>query len=97
VVWVIRASINYIEGIELLGTRDGVNRAFTTPDAFRDDDLATIRVFHNGRRLVKSPDADPRNGDFLTSESVPGGGYDTITINFAPVSTSELRADYVLG
>lgn len=97
-VWVIRAQILYTEGVELLGTKDGVNKVFTAPDTFRDDDRATVRVFHNGRRLIKSPDDNPQNGDFVVSESVPGGGYDTVTLlTFAPVPTSELRADYVLG
>jgi hypothetical protein len=97
-VLVIRAQIRYTEGVALLGTKNGVNRAFTSPETFRDDDLTTVRVFHNGRRLIKAPDDSPRNGDFYVSESVPGGGYDTVNLlTFAPVASSELRADYVPG
>ena len=97
-VWVIRAQILYVEGVELLGVKNGVNKVFTAPDTFRDDDQTTVRVFHNGRRLIMSPDDNPQNGDFVVSESIPGDGYDTVTLlTFAPVSTSELRVDYVLG
>jgi hypothetical protein len=96
-IW--RAALRYMSGVDLLGTKNGVNRVFTTPDTFMQDDRARIKVYHNGRRLVEATTvAMPNDGEFFASESIPGNGYDTVTIlAFAPVATSELRADYALG
>lgn len=91
-----RAPLRWNQGVPLLGTKDGINRVFTTPGPFRQDDYASIRVYHNGRRLDESPDTNPLNGEYVVSESVPGAGYDTVTIfSFSPVATSDLLADYV--
>lgn len=81
--------------IPLIGIKDGNNRVFTTPEKFRNIGGRTIQVYHNGRRLVLGG-AIPASGDFYASESVPGTGYDTITLTtFSPVSRSTLYADYL--
>lgn len=80
--------------IELVGTKDGTNRVFTTPDKFLHGTYygaePQIRLMHNGRRLIEQD-------DFTVSESGGvGTGFDTITmVSFAPVSRSRLIADYV--
>lgn len=76
-------------GIRLLGTQNGSNRTFMTPEHF---DPASIEVFHNGRRL----DDSSASNEYTISESGgPGSGYDTVYINwFAPVARSVLIANY---
>lgn len=82
------------QNIHLLGTLDGINRVFTTPDKFIQGALYgnsfSIMVFHNGQELVP-------NTDFTVSESGGAGtGYDTITfISFTPSTNSVLIATYV--
>lgn len=82
------------QNIPLIGTLDGVNRIFTTPDKFIqgtfDGNIFSIMVFHNGQELVP-------NIDFTISESGGiGTGNDTITfISFIPTSNSILVAAYV--
>lgn len=79
----------------LIGVKDGINRTFTTPDKFRNIGGRTIQVYHNGRRLVLGG-VSPISGDFYVSESVPGTGYDTVTLTtFSPVNRSLLYADYL--
>lgn len=80
-------------GVSLLGTKDGSNRIFTTPEVFINDsiggDLLTISVFHDGKRLVE-------NEEYMLVESGgSGSGYDTVVITaFAPIEDSTLIANY---
>lgn len=57
----------------------------------------TIEVFHNGRRLVQAPGADPRFGDYYVAESGgTGTGYDTVTfVSFSPTQRSVLTCNYL--
>ena len=83
-------------GSTLLGTLDGINRTFLTPEKFAQD---SISVYHNGRRLNRTATLSPLNGDFYVSESGgPGSGFDTVVlISFTPVATSILKSDYLLA
>lgn len=84
----------FIQGVELIGVKNGTNRVFTTPDDFINGSFGgndfRVLLRHNGRVLV--PDLD-----FVVSESGGvGTGFDTITLlTFAPNKKSELYADYV--
>lgn len=74
-------------GVVLVGTINGSNLVFTTPDEFVH---ATLRVFYNGVR-VHEPE------DYAASESGgPGTGFDTVTFvaGFAPKTGDRLLADY---
>lgn len=83
-------------GIYLIGTLDGTNRIFRTPDKFVHANGLSIDVFHNGRRLVETPTADARSGEFFCTESGGAGtGFDTINLlTFIPVVRSVLVSDY---
>jgi hypothetical protein len=76
------------ENILLTGTYDGVNKDFYLPEyAIYDPPRKTVRVYHNGRRLLPT--------EYEVLESVPGSGYNLIRIKmFTPNSTSKLYADY---
>lgn len=93
----VDADVPYLfrQGVELLGSKNGTNRTFTTPESFINGTFENnefhIIVYHNGRTLI--------NGcDYVVSESGgPGSGFDTLTfITFVPNSRSELYADYVI-
>lgn len=79
---------------ELIGTQDGTNRTFTTPDKFVDGALGAnefhIRVIFNGRTLIKED-------EFIIIESGGAGtGFDTIVfVNQIPQTKHEIRVDYV--
>ena len=81
--------------IELVGTKDNVNRIFTTPDVFVNGTFFGhefhILLRHNGRVLVDGK-------DYILSESGGAGtGYDTIIFTaFSPRPRSQLFADYVI-
>ena len=83
-------------GIALIGSLNGTNRVFTTPDKFVHLNGLSIDVFHNSRRLLEASGADVRQGDFYCSESGGvGTGFDTINLlSFAPSSRSALVSDY---
>lgn len=78
-------------GIELIGTKDGVNQTFTTPDIFVE---GTLRVFYNGVRLHKGV-----THDYTTSESGGiGTGFDTMVFTVsAPLSDDHVTSDYVIA
>ena len=78
--------VGRVWNVELLGLKDGINRAFTTPADFLPN---TQSIWHNGRKLHPAL-------DYLISESGgPGTGYDTVTmVSLIPVSHSLLTADY---
>lgn len=78
---------------DLLGTKNGVNMVFTTPDDFIQDGEIVIRVYMNGVRLRLGS-----ANDYEVSESGGvGTGYDTITFTgVAPTVGDELTADYMV-
>lgn len=83
-------------GVFLIGTLNGVNRVFKTPDKFLHANGVSLDLFHNGRRLVEAPTPDVRFGDFFCSESGGAGtGFDTVNLlTFVPVAKSVLVTDY---
>ena len=81
------------QNIDLIGIKDGVNRIFMTPDFFInglfDSNEFSVEIRHNGQTLVEDI-------NYILSESGGvGTGYDTITLNFAPIDGDTLVADYV--
>lgn len=81
-------------GVELIGSLDGVNRTFATPEKFLhgtyNGGIPRIRIYHNGRRLQEGV-------EFEAFESVPGAGYNRVRVLlFAPSQYSGLVADYVV-
>ncbi|HET6495520.1 MAG TPA: hypothetical protein VFH61_09180 [Thermoleophilia bacterium] len=75
--------------IDLVGTKNGVNAVFTTPEDFTID---TEQVYYNGIRLKRGVGCD-----YLTSESGGlGTGYDTITLAYAPLGGENLFTDYLI-
>ena len=83
------------QGVSLIGTQDGSNRIFTTPDKFINGTLGNnefrIKITHNGRDLVE-------NQDYTLLESGGAGtGFDTIVfVSFMPAVKSLLEACYVI-
>lgn len=84
-------------GIDLLGTKNGSNPTFTTPEKFVNTANVKIVVTWNGRRQYQGT-------DFVVSESGGAGtGYDTITftawqgLGFLPRVTDQLTADYYVA
>lgn len=83
------------QGKQLIGTQDGSNRIFTTPESFIQGNYGNnefkILIKHNGRDLVETI-------DYIVSESGGvGSGYNTIIFtSFAPHEDSVIRADYVV-
>lgn len=83
------------QGVSLIGTQDGSNRIFTTPDNFINGTLGNnefrIKITHNGRDLVE-------NQDYTLLESGGAGtGFNTIIfVSFMPAVKSLLEACYVI-
>lgn len=84
------------EEISLIGTRNGINRTFFTPDKFLNGNFTTgdkfhIHIKHNGKDLYE-------NIDYTIGESSgPGSGYDTINlISLTPTAHSLLFATYAI-
>jgi hypothetical protein len=82
------------QGIGLIGTKNGVNKVFTTPDLFLNGNIENntfrITIRHNG--VIQE-----QGIDFVVSEGAgPGTGFNTITfITFSPTTDSTLLANYV--
>ena len=77
-------------GVALVGSTNGSNAVFTTPEKFVHSATDTIRVFYNGLRMKQG-------SDYAVSESSgPGTGYDTVTIlrTKKPQPGDLLTADY---
>jgi hypothetical protein len=81
------STVDVRENRALVGDCDGVNRVFLLPEvAIQDPPQRQVKVYHGGRRLQVT--------EYQVKESVPGGGYDTVELVFAPRSVSRLVADY---
>lgn len=83
-------------GIDLIGTKDGANPVFTTPDKFLNTADLKIVLYWNSRRKYQGR-------DFTVHESGGAGtGYDEIrftawdAVGFLPRATDELVVDYYL-
>lgn len=92
------AAFNFLLGrlrycVELIGTKDGFNRFFMTPDKFINNDNIKIELFRNG----VGPLLLGVGNDFLVSESGGlGSGYDTVELQFRPPFDWEiLLATYI--
>jgi hypothetical protein len=77
--------------VEVIGPKDHTNLVYQTPDKFLK---GSIQLYRNGNRLMRNGPSS----DFSVTESVPGTGYDTITLSaFPPKAYENLFADYVLA
>lgn len=83
-------------GIDLIGTKNGSNPVFSTPDKFIQNAQQKIAPYWNSRRLKEGR-------DFTVHESGGAGtGYDELrltpwgTAGFLPRATDELVADYYI-
>lgn len=88
------AYVDFHENIPLIGTKNGINTIFITPNKFIEGTLEgsdfAIRIRYNGRGL------DPSFEYSISESGGPGTGYDTIQfLSFIPSSFSSLLADYV--
>lgn len=83
------------QGVALLGTIDGLNQTFTTPEIFarRSPPGLTISVFYNGQRLVEGATNDYQ----LAESGGPSTGFDTVSFLFAPRVGDSLTADYLVA
>jgi len=89
----LKLSLFKIEEL-LLGTKNGVNLVFTTPDKFVNSGGIKIGVYLNGVRLKVGV-----GNDFTVSESGGvGTGFDTVTLasGLAPLLGENLFADYII-
>lgn len=73
----------------LTGAIDGVNDTFSAPAPFVAAGARREAVLYNGVRLAAGAGAD-----YLALESIPGAGFDTIRLAFAPKSGDTLTIDY---
>jgi len=83
------------QGQVLIGTKNGINKVFTTPDDFlhgdADGDGIEIQVLRNGKRELIG-----LYNDFVVGESGGAGtGYDMITFRKAPRKNETLLVDYI--
>lgn len=75
-----------------LGTVNGVNTVFTTPDNFVHDGVTNEAVFLRGLRR-----SEGAGNDYVASESGGAGtGYDTITFARAPKTGDNIVLDYYI-
>lgn len=86
----------WVQEVDLIGTKNGTNRTFTTPDKFlnglfTDGSFFHIQVKHMGKDLYEGI-------DYTISESGgPGTGYDTVHINAYPPKRGDiLKANYAV-
>jgi hypothetical protein len=83
---------NLRTNVALLGTIDGVNTVFTTPDTFVHDGTTNEAVYLRGKRVLEGI-----GNDYTASESGgPGTGYDTITFTQAPKTPDNVLIDYYI-
>lgn len=77
-------------GVPLIGDVDGLNMTFLSPDVFVS---TSLRVHYNGQKLHEGI-----TEDYVISESGGvGTGYDTVTLNVAPVSGDRVTANYIVS
>jgi hypothetical protein len=80
-------------GVVPLGTINGTNKTFTTPDDFIHDGLTDERVYLRGQRLLHGA-----SNDYTAVESGGvGTGYDTIVFARAPKPNDNLLLDYYVA
>lgn len=91
-------NIKYLwrQEIPLIGTKDGTNRIFLTPEVFLygvyEGNIFHIDVSHNGKRVFEGIDYK------VIESSGVGTGYDGIQFTtFIPVSRSVLMANYTIS
>lgn len=72
-------------GVAPSGAIDGVNTSFT----FGPFAVGTLEVLYNGVTM-----AEGVTSDYTVSESVLGGGYDTVTMTFAPRVGDSIRVSF---
>ena len=87
------AAGRYRTAQNLVGPRDGVNCTFTTPGLEKfvhNLPFLSIHVYYNGVRLTLLD-------DYTISESGGfGTGYDTVTMEVAPMVDDKLLSDYII-
>ena len=77
--------------IPLVGTKNGVNTVFTTPDKFVRSPFQEV-VSRNGVSQEEGV-----GNDYVASESGGvGTGYDTITLAIAPYAWEKVTIDYLI-
>lgn len=81
------------EDEQLVGATNGANITFILPNgdkAINQEPGAKVKIYYNGQRLHEGG-----LNDFVVSESVPGTGFDTVFLNFPPLSGDLVSADYI--
>lgn len=83
------------QGQELIGTKNGINRVFTTPDKFLHGDSIgdglLVQVYRNGKRELIGD-----YNDFVVDESGGvGTGYDMVIFRKPPRKNETLLVDYI--
>lgn len=86
-------------GIQLIGSRNSLNRIFFIPEYYTHDLFLgeTVVIHHNGRKLRQSPTGSITDGEYMPFESGGlGTGFDSVYfLSFSPNSLSDLEADYL--
>lgn len=85
------------QGVVPVGSRNGTNRVFFTPDLFLDGayngNIFRLAVLFNGRQLVKGVDYE-----ISKTGNSPGTGYNTITfISLTPPNNAQIYVDYAVA
>jgi len=75
--------------VPLTGNVDGANTVYVSPVKWIRTANLTERLYYNGVRLIEGI-----GNDYIATESVPLGGYDTITMAFPPTSGDALVLDF---
>jgi len=75
--------------VPLVGNIDGANTVYTSPVKWVRTATLTERLYYNGVRLIEGI-----GNDYIATESVPLGGYDTITLAFPPIAGDALTVDF---
>lgn len=79
---------------QLIGATNGANITFILPNgdkAINQEPGAKVKVYYNGQRLHEGG-----TNDFTVSESGGAGtGFDTVLLQFSPLSGDLVSADYI--
>lgn len=75
----------------LTGVIDGANMVFTSATVFKHTAALSEIFYINGIRQREGV-----GNDYVVSESVPAAGYDTITVEYAPLAGDVLSVDFYL-